>query len=521
MALKDTLRSIMDRLFPPAPDPARTTESLPPASPYGPPALARYVEDRTRLEQTRAARYNDFERIDEEMPEAAAALSIFADNAAYADREPSETFAFETEDERLKETLEEIAARVGARENVWTLARDVTKYGEEFQELIFDQGKDLVRVKSLDRFQTFRAEDPYGRLPAKGAFWQGRAEADKPEVEFEDWQVVHYRLRRTARSRYGTSLLHSARKTFRRLDMMEDGLVFTRLTRAVQRTAFLVDTGGLRGPEAAAHLERVRDAFKKRRYIDTRTGQLAVQDNPALAEDDIWLPQGEGAKSDAKVLQGDSNLGKIEDIEYFRNKFFAALVVPKAYLGLEQDTRARAVMTELDVQFARSVRRIQKALAAGDKEKFDRALAAKGVTGADYRVVYPPISTIDELREWGVERLKAEIAKIWGKDINEVSAAFLLRKYLGLTDEEVARMGLEPKPAAPFSFGGFGGGGPPPAGEEAYAQARLASALETLRELADWEADGERWARAAEPPRRGRRLFVPVSGNGAAADGAG
>jgi len=296
--------------------------------------------------------------------------------------------------------------------------------------------------------------------------------------------------------------------------MMEDGLVITRLSRATMRYAFMVDVGGLRGQDALDHLKGVRDTFKKRRFLNAQTGQLELQDNPLTQDDDLWLPQGETGKSDAKVLQGQANLGEIADVEYFRNKLFIATKVPKAYLGLEAETRARAVMTELDVQFARSVRRVQLALAAGDKQVFDGALALRGILKAPYGVLYPPISTVDELREWQVEKTKAEIAKIWGKDINEVSTPFLLKKYLGLTDDDIAQMTVEPKPVGSNTFYNLtsksgDAADSTPTTEEVYAHAHLANALETLRDLVDMELDGTRYARAVEPVRRGRRVSLP------------
>jgi len=160
------------------------------------------------------------------------------------------------------------------------------------------------------------------------------------------------------------------------------------------------------------------------------------------------------------------------------------------------------------------VRRVQLALAAGDKQVFDGALALRGILKAPYGVLYPPISTVDELREWQVEKTKAEIAKIWGKDINEVSTPFLLKKYLGLTDDDIAQMTVEPKPVGSNTFYNLtsksgDAADSTPTTEEVYAHAHLANALETLRDLVDMELDGTRYARAVEPVRRGRRVSLP------------
>src|SRR3972149_11771017 len=124
----------------------------------------------------------------DECAELSSALDIYASNSTSADREPFTSLAFDTEDEPLKETLEAIAERIGARDDIGTKARDLTKYGDEFEEQIFDGQKDLVRVKSLDRFRTFRNDDAFGRLPREKAYYQAASESAAPEVLFDDRQ---------------------------------------------------------------------------------------------------------------------------------------------------------------------------------------------------------------------------------------------------------------------------------------------------------------------------------------------
>ncbi len=507
-------------------DPARTTEVLPAStrSPADYGSLGRYYYDQTKVEQTRLARYRDYDSMDEHSSELSSALDVYADNAVYADEQPFATFEVATEDEDAKKFLEDVIGRTNLREDVWTQARDLVKYGDDFVEVIFDGSNDLVRVKSLDRFTTFRNEDQYGRL-LKPAFFQAEHEVAPPDAQFDEAQVVHYRLRRSRASRYGMSMFHSARRLYKQLALMEDGMVITRLSRAMQRNAFTVDVGSLVGKDAVNYVNEVKALFKKRRYLDPATGQLNVQDSPMSAEDDIWLPQGANGKSDVKVLQGQWSLGQIQDVEYFRDKLFAAIKVPKAYLGIEGETRARAVIAEQDVQFARSVRRVQMALKDGHKQALDRALIVKGLWPVAYAVVFPPISTIDELREWQVERIKADVAKIWGKEINEVSTRYILRRFLGMSDKEIDDMAAEARPA-PLAKGGADPvpsehEGPwklpppvPPPGSAADEEAldRLRTSVETLRDLVGMERDGRRWslARKGGANGGGRRRPLPA-----------
>ena len=56
------------------------------------------------------------------------------------------------------------------------------------------------------------------------------------------------------------------------------------------------------------------------------------------------------------------NYDGITDVEYLRDKLFAALKVPKAFMGYEKDLTGKATLAAEDIRFARTVERIQRIL---------------------------------------------------------------------------------------------------------------------------------------------------------------
>ena len=50
----------------------------------------------------------------------------------------------------------------------------------------------------------------------------------------------------------------------------------------------------------------------------------------------------------------------LQDVEYLRDKLFAALKVPKAFLGYDENTGGKATLAAEDIRFARTVERIQR-----------------------------------------------------------------------------------------------------------------------------------------------------------------
>ena len=52
----------------------------------------------------------------------------------------------------------------------------------------------------------------------------------------------------------------------------------------------------------------------------------------------------------------------IQDVEYLRDKLFAALKVPKAFMGYDENTDGKATLAAQDIRFARTIERIQRIL---------------------------------------------------------------------------------------------------------------------------------------------------------------
>jgi len=50
----------------------------------------------------------------------------------------------------------------------------------------------------------------------------------------------------------------------------------------------------------------------------------------------------------------------IADVEYLRDKLFAALKVPKAFMGYDENTEGKATLAAQDIRFARTIERIQR-----------------------------------------------------------------------------------------------------------------------------------------------------------------
>ncbi len=100
--------------------------------------------------------------------------------------------------------------------------------------------------------------------------------------------------------------------------------------------------------------------MKRTPYIDQNTGEYNLKYNMQNLLEDFYIPiRGNDQSTKIDTLQGLQYDG-ITDVEYLRDKLFAALKIPKAFLGYEKDLTGKATLAAEDIRFARTIDRIQR-----------------------------------------------------------------------------------------------------------------------------------------------------------------
>ena len=405
-----------------------------------------YYFKKMKLERTRKAKYGDYVIMDDEYPEISTALDLYADNATKEREEDGSPFKIRSKEPRAQNMLDDLVARTKLKDSIWETARKVAKMGDDFDEVVVDQDNWITKLKNLQpEYMQFEI-DEYG-APAEKPYVQKDESGVGSVADFDDWQIIHWK-NGGVKSMYGESIMKSIRRVYKQLQMMEDGMVIGRLTRSHLRYKVLVDIEGMDHEEAKKYVDDVKKDFRKKRMVDPSTGQLITGQNPLSAEEDFFLGVGKDSKANVDVLQGATNLGNIRDVEYFQTKLFTGLKVPKAFMGVEKDVKAKATIIEEDIQFARTVARVRKGLRVGMSKVFDRQLTLQGVTPYNglYDILFAPISMVDEMRKWTMEKLKAEVAKLYKVDAALLPDEYILKKILGLTDDEIKSI-MKAKPA--------------------------------------------------------------------------
>ena len=306
----------------------------------------------------RMSRYSDFSEMVAE-PIIHQALRIYSEETASPD-DKGVILHIHSENEQIKELLTELfygTLNIDFELSRWTY--NLCKYGDFFLMLDVDThhgvvGFYTIRISEIEREEGFDPNKPN----AVRFRWLAQNQI------LQDWQVAHFRLVfDDAFLPYGTSVLESARRVWRQLVIAEDAMLLYRVVRSPERRVFYIDVGATPVNEVPNILEQAESAFRKAPVVNRENGQMDLRFNPLSVLDDYFIPV-RGGESGTRIetLQGGTNATAIEDVEYLQKKLFAALGVPKAYIGYDEEIGSKATLAQEDIRFSRAINKIQKVI---------------------------------------------------------------------------------------------------------------------------------------------------------------
>ena len=264
--------------------------------------------------------------------------------------------------------------------------------------------------------------------------------------------VIHLSLSEGLDNNYpfGNSLLENIFKVYKQKELLEDAILIYRIQRAPERRVFHIDVGNMPSHMAMAFVERVKNEIHQRRIPSQTGGGQNVIDsayNPLSINEDYFFPQtAEGRGSKVETLPGGTNLGEIDDLKYFTNKLFRGLRIPSSYLPTGADDSqasyndgrvGTAYIQEL--RFNKYCERLQALVSHMFDEEFKMFMYSKGLNldANLFELKFNPPLNFASTRQ---SALDAERINTFNtiQAVPFMSKRFALKRFLGLTDEEVA-----------------------------------------------------------------------------------
>ena len=332
-------------------------------------------------QQVRREVFRDFDAMDND-PILASALDIYADESTLKN-EFGDTLSIVSSSDKVQDLLRNLFYDVLNIEfNLWPWVRNMCKYGDFFLGLEIAEGKGIVNVTPHSVYNTERLErtDPSNPNSVKFKI----TEDPNGKEEYENFEVAHFRLLAdTNWLPYGKSMIENGRRLWKQLSLMEDAMLIHRIMRAPEKRVFKIDIGNIPPTEVDNYMQRIMNKMKKVPFVDRNTGDYNLKYNMQNLTEDFYLPvRGGDSGTQIDNLSG-LEYASIEDIDYLKNKLFAALKIPKAYLGYEENVSGKATLAAEDVRFARTIERIQRTVVSELTKIAIVHLYSQGITDSD------------------------------------------------------------------------------------------------------------------------------------------
>ena len=385
----------------------------------------------------RMARYSDFSEM-EYTPEIGSALDIYAEESVAAD-ENGNVLHIHSDNTKIKQLLDDLFFdTLNVDFNLTSWVRNLCKYGDHF--LFNDVSPEYgvinaypMPISEVEREEGFDPNDPL----AVRFRW-----VTQGNQVLENWQVSHMRLLgNDAFIPYGSSILEPARRIWRQLILLEDAMLVYRIVRAPERRVFKIDVGNVPPEEIPAYMERAQSSLKRASITDQSSGRVDLRYNPLSVDEDYFIPvRGSESGTDITTLAGGTVAGETNDVEYIQKKLFAALKIPKAYLGYDEGLGAKATLSQEDIRFSRTIAKVQRTILAELNKIAIIHLYCHGFSDndlLDFKLKLSNPSTIAQQQKLELFRSRFEAAGTALQTPGLVDKTWVQKNIIRLTEDEI------------------------------------------------------------------------------------
>ena len=385
----------------------------------------------------RMARYSDFSEM-EYTPEIGSALDIYAEESVAAD-ENGNVLHIHSDNTKIKQLLDDLFFdTLNVDFNLTSWIRNLCKYGDHF--LFNDVSPEYgvinaypMPISEVEREEGFDPNDPL----AVRFRW-----VTQGNQVLENWQVSHMRLLgNDAFIPYGSSILEPARRIWRQLILLEDAMLVYRIVRAPERRVFKIDVGNVPPEEIPAYMERAQSSLKRASITDQSSGRVDLRYNPLSVDEDYFIPvRGSESGTDITTLAGGTVAGETNDVEYIQKKLFAALKIPKAYLGYDEGLGAKATLSQEDIRFSRTIARVQRTVLSELNKIAIIHLYCHGFSDndlLDFKLKLSNPSTIAQQQKLELFRSRFEAAGTALQTPGLVDKTWVQKNIIRLTEDEI------------------------------------------------------------------------------------
>jgi hypothetical protein len=331
-------------------------------------------------------------------PIVGSAMELMADDCAITNVATGKIAWIRSDDKKLESFLNNfLQNNVKIEERYWEWVFEVVKHGDlklRRREYKTDKGNSVYYENEVEGYNIFRIEymgQVLGFLDqSDSAFTQdGKKQQTlenpdsfvhfmssklpqrkkikvrvKKDTTNEPEEIVCYKVN-------GTCLVDNARYIYRIVNLLDDMLILSRVARSTQFNLVKIEVGDAGPRETQGILQDVRRRIEGSTKMKKGTN-MRTDPSPIPINSNVYLPTREG-KGDVNIesVNDSVDVRGIMDIDYFRNKEFATVKTPKAFLGFEEElpgSMGNTNLAKLDIRYSRTIQRANNIMKDGVKE---------------------------------------------------------------------------------------------------------------------------------------------------------
>ncbi len=236
----------------------------------------------------------------------------------------------------------------------------------------------------------------------------------------------------------GQSLLSNVYKIWRELQLLEASVLLNRVTNSSIVRLINVEVGDMPKENVAKTLMGIKQMIEQKAAINKGSG-MSEYTNPGPIENNVYVPthDGVGAISTTQI-GGDVDVKSLADLEWYLNKLYGSLQVPKNFFSQNDDAagfNGGQSLTIISSRYAKTVKHLQNILTQLLKDIFNLILLDKGLDSYinNFEVhIQPPVTQedIDRMENQSTKvQLSRDIMDMLS-DIEDTSARLKILKSL-------------------------------------------------------------------------------------------
>ena len=246
----------------------------------------------------------------------------------------------------------------------------------------------------------------------------------------------------------GQSLLQSTFKIWREMMLLENAMLLNRITKSSIARIVGVEVGDMEKEAVTAVLANVKNVLEQKAALNTNVS-MAEYTNPGPVENNVYIPirNGNGTITISEV-GGDVDVRGIADIDYFKNKFFSSMKVPRQFFNETDDStgfNGGTSLTIISSRYAKTIKKIQNVICQMITDCVNLMLLDKGLDTYvnKFTIKMLPPTTQEEIDRRDNTASKVQIARdimdLFGDIEDKAARLSVLKSVLSavVTDPEI------------------------------------------------------------------------------------